>query len=100
MYNFKQQIPKKLKEERFNRLMSEQQRISKSINKEFLGKTLDVLVDEKSGNEGVYLGRSQYDAPEADGMVYVNSKKELNMGDFVKVRITDTLEYDLVGNVI
>ena len=61
---------------------------------------MDVLVYGKSENEGVYLGRSQYDAPEVDGIVYVNSKKELKPGDFVGVRITDTLEYDLVGNVI
>lgn len=100
IYNYKRQIPKKLKEERFNLLMSEQQRISLDINKKFLGKTMDVLIDEKSGNEGMYLGRSQYDAPEVDGMIYLNSKKELKPGDLVEARITDTLEYDLVGNVI
>ena len=50
--------------------------------------------------EDSYLGRSQYDAPEVDGLIYVDSKKALNVGDFVKVEITDTLEYDLVGKTL
>lgn len=46
------------------------------------------------------MGRSQYDAPEVDGLVYIHSSKELNPGDFVSVKIIDTLEYDLVGRAI
>jgi len=113
-YNFKKQIPHKIKIERFNNLMLEQQRVSQDINKKFLNQTLNILIDEKekdfypvrkdaSGDKnfsnGVYLGRSQYDAPEVDGLVYVNAKEELKAGDFVKVKIIDTLEYDLVGEV-
>lgn len=94
-YNFEKQIPEKIKNERFNALMLEQQKISQGINKKFLGRTIEVLIDEKEN--GSYLGRSQYDAPEVDGIVYVNSKKELKPGDFIKVNITDCLEYDLVG---
>jgi ribosomal protein S12 methylthiotransferase len=94
-YNFKKQVPGRIKIERLNAVMSLQQKISQDINKKFLGSILDVLIEEKEDNS--YLGRSQYDAPEVDGVVYVNSQKELNPGDFVKVRITDTLEYDLVG---
>lgn len=97
-YNMKNQIPDKVKQERLNKIMSLQQKVSMDINKKFLGRTLDILIDEKEGKN--YLGRSQYDAPEADGLVYVNSKKELKPGDFVKVRIIDTLEYDLVGEAI
>lgn len=89
------QIPERIKRERLNTIMSRQQIISNGINKKLLGETIEVLIDEK-GN-GFYLGRSQYDAPEVDGQVYVRSKKLLNPGDFVKVKITDTLEYDLVG---
>jgi ribosomal protein S12 methylthiotransferase len=96
-YNLRQQVPDKIKSERFNALMSCQQGVSRSINQNFLGKVLDVLIDEKE--KGAYLGRSQYDAPEVDGLVYVSSNKELKPGDFVKVKITDTLEYDLVGEV-
>lgn len=95
-YKLKGQIPKKIKMERLNTIMSLQQKISQEINRELLGKTLDVLIDEKE--QGHYLGRSQYDAPEVDGIVYVKSAKaHLEPGDFVKVNITDTLEYDLVG---
>lgn len=77
--------------------MSLQQEISRKLNKDFIGKVIPVLIDEKE--KDIYLGRSQYDAPEADGIVYVNSKKDLKSGDFVNVKITDTMEYDLVGEV-
>jgi ribosomal protein S12 methylthiotransferase len=99
--HFKRQLPKAKKIERFNAIMSCQQKISSEINKRFLGKTVDVLIDEKeSGSKlgsGIYLGRSQYDAPEVDGLVYVKSKTKLAPGNFVKAKITDTLEYDLVA---
>lgn len=94
-YNFKNQVPEKVKSERFNRVMLSQKNISEEVNSKFLGKVLDVLIDEKE--KDYYLGRSQYDAPEVDGMVYVYSKSALKPGDFIKVKITDTLEYDLVG---
>jgi len=98
-YNFKNQIPRRIGLERFNAIMSLQQKISADINKKFLGSILDVLIDEKQGIS-TYLGRTQYDAPEVDGMVYVNSKRKLKPGDFVKVKIHDTLEYDLTGEAI
>ncbi len=97
-YNFNKQIPQKVKEERFNEIMSFQQQISSEVNSKFIGKTLKVLVDEKEG--GSYLGRTEYDAPEVDGTVYLRSKRKLNPGDFVKARITDTLEYDLAGEAL
>jgi ribosomal protein S12 methylthiotransferase len=95
-FNLKKQISQKIKAERFNVLMSRQQIISQEINQKFLGKTIDVLIDEKEEG-GTYLGRSQYDAPEVDGQVFVKSKRLLKPGDFIQARITDTLEYDLVG---
>jgi len=116
-YNMSKQIPDKVKQERLSRIMSLQQELSRETNKKFLGRVMDILIDEKT--DGHYLGRSQYDAPEVDGLVYVhprtnnlknysddaigagvNSKKALMPGDFVKVKITDTLEYDLVGEAI
>lgn len=96
-YNLRGQLPQKTKIERFNSIMSLQQEISRKLNKDFIGKVIPVLIDEKE--KDIYLGRSQYDAPEADGIVYVNSKKDLKSGDFVNVKITDTMEYDLVGEV-
>jgi len=66
-----------------------------------VGQTLKVLIDEQQkGDSNIYLGRSEYDAPEVDGIVYVHSKKDLISGDFVMVKITDSYEYDLVGEVI
>lgn len=97
-YDFKAQVTKKTKEDRFNAIMLLQQQVSRENNLRFLGSIMDVLIEEKEA--GSYLGRSQYDAPEVDGMVYVNSKKTLKPGDFARVRITDTLEYDLVGELI
>ncbi len=96
-YNFKGQVPLKQKQERFDIIMSEQQKISALVNAGFLGKSIPVLIEEKQ--DGAYIGRSEYDAPEVDGTVYVNSDKELKAGEFVKAKITDTLEYDLAGEV-
>jgi len=95
---FKKQIPERIKQERLNAVMSRQQGISSQINKKLLDKTIEVLIDEEGDDS--YLGRSQHDAPEVDGQVYVSSKKVLQPGDFVKVKITDTLEYDLVGEAL
>ncbi len=97
-YSFKNQVPEKTKISRFNEIMLKQQKISEENNNKLLGKTIVILIDERKG--GYYLGRSQYDAPEVDGFVYVNSKKTIKAGSFVKVKITHTLEYDLSGEVL
>ena len=94
-YNFKKQLPRKIKIERFERIMSLQQEISREFNVKFIGKTIDVLIDDSE--DGDYLGRTEFDAPEVDGTVFVKSIRTLKPGDFVKAKITDTLEYDLVG---
>lgn len=95
-YSFKGQIAGKIKQERFAAIMSAQQKIAAELNSRFLGKTIPVLIEGKQ--DGVYTCRSQADAPDVDGMVYVHSKKRLFAGEFVNVKITDTLEYDLVGD--
>lgn len=92
------QISDKVKAERFDAVMKLQQEISAGINKSFLGRTLDVLIDEPA-EAGKFLGRTESDAPEVDGCVYV-SGKNIKAGEFYKVRITDTLEYDLVGEIV
>jgi ribosomal protein S12 methylthiotransferase len=94
---FNPQIPKEIKIERLNAIMTLQQRISQDNNQRFLGKIIDVLIEEKE--KDFYLGRSQYDAPEVDGIVYVNSQEKIKPGEFVKVKVTDILEYDLIGKV-
>lgn len=96
-YNFKGQLPKEVKTERLDLIMSAQKEISTALNHKFLGKTLEVLVEEE--DNGSYLGRTQFDAPEVDGLVYIKAKGKLRRGSLVKVNISDTLEYDLVGEV-
>lgn len=94
-YNMRGQISAAEKTRRFDRLMSVQQKVSSAVNRAYLGSSMEVLIDEVE--DGAYIGRSQFDAPEVDGTVNVRSKKLLKAGDFVKVKITDTLEYDLIG---
>lgn len=98
-YNYPDQVPEKVKKERFNLIMGEQKVISEEINQGFLGKTLEVLIDEREPG-GNYIGRLEIDAPEVDGSVYVRAEKSLKSGDFVKVKITDAYEYDLHGEQV
>ncbi|MDD5408557.1 MAG: MiaB/RimO family radical SAM methylthiotransferase [Candidatus Omnitrophica bacterium] len=96
-YGFKGQITQELKQKRFDIIMAAQQAISAEVNARFLGRSMRVLIEEEQ--DGAYIGRSQLDAPEVDGLVYVNSKRSLKAGEFAEVKITDTLEYDLAGEV-
>ena len=79
-------------------MMSEQQEISNQINKSFLGKEMDILIDEDT-KKNLFTGRTEFDAPEVDGQVYIRSKNA-RVGEFLKARIVDTYEYDLVGEEI
>ena len=94
-YKLKNRVSAKTQKARFNEVMSVQQDISREVNAKFMGKDMRILIEEK--DNGVYLGRSQFDAPEVDGIVYVKSQKMLKAGDIVQVKITDTMEYDLMG---
>jgi len=92
------QVPEKTKKARLDILMKDQQVISAQIQQSFVGRTLKVLIEEKEKDTpGTYIGRSEYDAPDVDGVVYVRSKTSLKPGDFVQVKITDAYEYDLAG---
>ena len=94
------QVPETVKKERFDELMKVQQRISEDANRSFIGKTVEVLIDEKLPDEkNEFIGRTQWDAPEIDGLVHV-SGKGIRIGDLYKVKINDALEYDLIGNKI
>lgn len=95
---FIDQIADEVKENRQNKIFEIQQQISLTKNQKLIGSTLEVLIEEISDN--VYLGRSYMDAPEIDGIIYVNSEKPLNPGDFCMVKITDSLEYDLIGEIL
>ena len=92
------QVPEKTKKIRLDALMQEQQIISSEIQQSFVGRRLKVLIEEKEKDStNSYIGRSEYDAPDVDGVVYVRSDKPLKAGDFVQVMITDAYEYDLAG---
>ena len=91
------QVPEDVKEERFQRFMQLQQEISAERLKQKIGQTLDVIVDEID-NEGI-IGRTKADAPEVDGLVYIEnlSGTPVKVGEFIKVTITHSDEYDLWG---
>jgi ribosomal protein S12 methylthiotransferase len=97
---FSGQIDERIKRERFDRLMSLQQDISKEVNEKFLHKYIEVLIEERQkGKKASYIGRTQYDAPEVDGQVYVRSKKTLKPGEFVNAKVTGILDYDLIATI-
>lgn len=89
------QIDDKVKEKREEELMLLQQGISKEINKRKIGSIYDVVVEGK--NSEYFHGRSYEMAPEIDGEIFFKCDKIVNTGDFIKVKITDSLEYDLIG---
>lgn len=97
--NLDEQIPDNIKEERKNEIMAIQSDISGEILSKNLEKTFDVLIEEKIDDNN-YVGRTYMDSPEIDGVTYVQSDKELEIGDFVQVEIIDSLDYDLVGELI
>lgn len=94
------QIPEETKERYRDEIMELQQEISYDINRRQIGKELEVIVDGYLYADEMYVCRSYMDAPDIDGMVFVKSEEELLSGDFIKVRITDCNEYDLIGERI
>ena len=91
-------VPEEVKQERVARLMALQAEISTAKLQRKIGKTLTVLVDEVD-EEGA-VGRSKADAPEIDGLVFIEGAEGLQPGDFVEVEIVDTDEHDLWGRVV
>lgn len=94
-----EQIPDSIKEERKNEIMAIQSEISAEILSKNIGKRLEVLIEEEV-DEKNYVGRTYMDSPEIDGVTYVHSAKNLEIGSFVQVDVVDSLDYDLVGEII
>ena len=86
-------VPAEVKQARYERLMELQQSISLQVNQSYVGKTLDVLVEGR--DKGIAIGRSYRDAPEIDGMVFIEG--EAKIGEIVPVKITGAMAYDLTG---
>ena len=97
-YSMKTQISKKIMKERYNKLMELQQGISKEINEGFIGKTIPCII-ESFTDDGYVMARSQNDAPEVDGLVYIKTDEQLVPGDIEDVKIIDCDEYDLIGTL-
>jgi ribosomal protein S12 methylthiotransferase len=88
-----------IKKERLNELMLTQQSISEEINSSYVGKEIEVLIDDiKSGKTKIAIGRTKGDAPEIDGKVIIREDK-IQVGKFVKVKVTEAYEYDLAGEI-
>ena len=95
-YNFKDDVPEEVKQERANAVMELQERISLELNQEKIGKVFKVLIDRVEG--GYFVGRTEYDSPEVDNEVIINAKEYfLRVGDFAQIKITDATEFDLTG---
>jgi ribosomal protein S12 methylthiotransferase len=94
------QIDEQIKQDRYDCLMQTQLTVTEEKNKKYLGKTLTVLIDGYDAVGEVYFGRSYADAPDVDGKVYFKSRRRLNAGMFIDVKIDEVLDYDLVGEVI
>lgn len=92
-------IPDEVKEFRAATLMEIQREISREANGKRIGEQLDVLIERYDGRNDVYVGRSQYDAPDVDGEVFVTNCR-VGIGEFQKVRITHSFEFDLSGEGI
>jgi ribosomal protein S12 methylthiotransferase len=96
--NLPDHVPDEIKQERYDRFMQLQQKISADKLQQKIGKTISVLIDEVD-DEGA-IGRSFADAPEIDGAVYLNDEQNLKAGDIVQVKIEHADEYDLWGSKI
>lgn len=93
------QIPEEIKEERRNELMELQQEISLEKGNEKIGQELLVMIEGKVSGESAYIGRTFGDAPKVDGYIFVQTGELLMTGDFVRVRVTGAMEYDLIGEI-
>ena len=94
-------VPPKVAQERYDQLMSAQMEISTRNSRKYVGRTVAVLVEESLGNH-MYVGRTDFQAPEVDGVTYINagqSGAKLEPGNFATIRITDSMEYDLMGEI-
>ncbi len=94
------QIPEEVKERRLAELMGLQQEIAFAQAEDMTGRKVLVMVEGKLSDEDAYVGRTYRDAPEVDGLIFINTERELISGDFARVRVTGAAEYDLIGELI
>lgn len=97
---FDDQIDEELKKDRQAEIMELQQEIAFEKAKDAVGRTVLAMIEGKLPDEHAYAARTYMDAPGVDGLVFVQTSEELMTGDFVKVRITGSYEYDLIGEIV
>lgn len=97
---FEGQIDDEVKHHRADIIMEQQMLISAGNNEKLLGKELEAVVEGFDRFGECWFGRTRLDAPDIDGKVFFTSGKSLSVGEYVKIKITDTLDYDLIGEVI
>ena len=94
------QIPEEVKEERQAEIMELQQDIAFDMAEDMIGREVLVMIEGKVADENAYVGRTYKDAPNVDGLIFVNTDEELMSGDFARVKVTGALEYDLIGELM
>jgi len=94
---YKDSIPSKLKMFRANTIMEIQQKISAEKNEAKVGLAYKTIIDKKEGD--YFIGRTEYDSPEVDNEVLIHSNKQLKTGEFYSVKIKETNEFDLIGEI-
>lgn len=97
--SFPDQVPEEIKAERRDAIMELQQEIAFDKSASMVGRVLTVMIEGKVEDEAAYVGRTYLDAPNVDGYIFVNTGELLVSGDFVKVKVTGSAEYDLIGEV-
>ena len=97
--NLNEQIDEDVKEYRRDIIMEDQLKISERLLEDKIGQVLQVLIEEKI-EDNLYAGRSYLDSPDIDGVIYVNSYKNLSMNSFINVKVTSSMEYDLIGDAV
>lgn len=97
--DFDNQVDEEVKEQRRDEIMELQQEIAYDLAEEKVGRTYKVIVEGKVADENAYVGRTYMDAPNVDGYIFINTDEELMSGDFVNVRVTGAVEYDLIGEI-
>lgn len=93
------QIPEDVKERRYGELMALQQEIAFEAASAMKGRVVTAMIEGKVADEDAYVARTYKDAPNVDGFLFVNTDRDFMTGDFVKVRITGSYEYDLIGEL-
>ena len=94
------QIPEEVKEDRQAELMELQQEITFDLAKDMIDREVLVMIEGKVADENAYVGRTYRDAPNVDGLIFINTDEELMSGDFAKVKVTGAMEYDLIGELM